>query len=265
MTALQSWYAPCGRREEDGHRGHGTPLLLYLRMRRFLWPHFKRVLEMVRATREYSILCDGPHVREYPRFAELARGEMEGVDYLVHKVQTESRILIMAPHGGGIEPGTSEIARAVAYPGWSHYDFEGMKRSGNSTLHITSTLFDEPRAVRMVAGHSVVVTLHGCAGSRPRVYTGGLHSALVQSIDQALHELGVETGVRVDLSGKDAKNLCNRGTSGLGVQLELTWGLRLLMFRDLTRSGRLQTSPVFNSFVGALKSAIAEHALLTDH
>ncbi len=218
---------------------------------------------MVRRQEESTILSI-PHLREYSRFAELARDEVDGVDYLVHKVEAESRILVMSPHGGGIEPGTSEIARAVACPEWSHYDFAGMKRTGNRSLHITSTHFDEPRAVRMLTTHSLVVTLHGCTGSHRMVYTGGLHFTLAESIGHALHELGFETGVRGDLCGNDARNLCNRGTSGLGVQLELTWGLRLSMFRDLTRAGRRETSPVFMRFVGALRSAIAKHALMSE-
>lgn len=217
---------------------------------------------MTRSTKEGIIPHFASQLREYSCFAELADAEVEGVDYLVRKTVAKSLILIMAPHGGGIEPGTSEIARAVAYPNWTHYDFEGIKRFGNSVLHITSTRFDEPKAVRILTTHSVAVAVHGCTGSHPMVYTGGLHYALAERISQSLHGSGFETGVKGHLSGKDRKNVCNRGTSGRGVQLELTRGLRLLMFRDLTRDGRLEPSSVFARFVGALKSAIAEHALL---
>jgi phage replication-related protein YjqB (UPF0714/DUF867 family) len=45
-------------------------------------------------------------------------------------------LAILAPHGGGIEPGTSELAEAVAGEGLSFYAFEGLKRSGNAVLHV---------------------------------------------------------------------------------------------------------------------------------
>jgi phage replication-related protein YjqB (UPF0714/DUF867 family) len=67
----------------------------------------------------------------------------------------------VAPHGGGIEPGTSELADAIAGSDLSFYTFEGLKSSGNTDLHITSTRFDEPMCLTLLASSSVVVTLHG--------------------------------------------------------------------------------------------------------
>lgn len=200
----------------------------------------------------------GSHFGEYSCFAELAAAEAEGVDYLVHGVEAGSHILIMAPHGGGIEPGTSEIARALSSPDWSYYGFEGIKQSGNRVLHITSTRFDEPRAWGMLSTHSVVITLHGCTGPAPAVFLGGLHCGLLRGMTGALRGSGFETGVREEFSGRDPRNLCNRGAGGMGVQLELTWGLRLLMFRDLTRAGRTEPSPLLRTFVAALTSAIGQ-------
>ena len=53
----------------------------------------------------------------------------------------------MAPHGGGIEPGTTEIAEAVAGHEHTFYSFSGVKARGNSVLHITSSRFDEPEGI----------------------------------------------------------------------------------------------------------------------
>jgi phage replication-related protein YjqB (UPF0714/DUF867 family) len=53
-------------------------------------------------------------------------------------------VAVIAPHGGGIEPGTSELATAIAGDDFSLYLFEGLKSAGNGELHITSTNFDEP-------------------------------------------------------------------------------------------------------------------------
>lgn len=53
-----------------------------------------------------------------------------------------------APHGGGIEPGTSEIADAIGGERGSFYTFGGLKSSGTADLHITSIV----SAVRRVLG-----------------------------------------------------------------------------------------------------------------
>ena len=80
---------------------------------------------------------------KYRNFAELARSERSGIDYDVLVRRARPAFAIIAPHGGGIEPGTSEIADAVAGLTHSFYTFEGLRTSGNTDLHITSTRYDE--------------------------------------------------------------------------------------------------------------------------
>ena len=98
---------------------------------------------------------------KYKNFEDLARHETAGVDFRVLVRRARAALAIVAPHGGGIEPGTSELADAVAAEGPSFYAFEGLKASGNVDLHITSTRFDEPLCVDLLAASDVVVTLHG--------------------------------------------------------------------------------------------------------
>ena len=82
----------------------------------------------------------------YPSFGALALSETEGKDFIVTCLRgARDDIVILAPHGGKIEPGTSELARAVAGSDIALYLFEGVKPSGNRALHVTSTNFDEPR------------------------------------------------------------------------------------------------------------------------
>ncbi len=64
----------------------------------------------------------------YSSYVELSAAELEGVDYRV-LAQSRSTIVVLAPHGGGIEPGTSEIAWEVAGGEFSLYLFEGLKAS----------------------------------------------------------------------------------------------------------------------------------------
>jgi phage replication-related protein YjqB (UPF0714/DUF867 family) len=50
----------------------------------------------------------------YTNFKELAAYEREGHDFRIRIELRNPRILIMAPHGGKIEPSTAEIAEASA-------------------------------------------------------------------------------------------------------------------------------------------------------
>ena len=98
---------------------------------------------------------------KYRNFAALARQEEAGVDYAVSVRRARGEFALVAPHGGGIEPGTTELADAIATDILSFYTFEGLKSSGNTDLHITSTRFDEPMCLTLLGQTEIVVTLHG--------------------------------------------------------------------------------------------------------
>jgi len=75
----------------------------------------------------------------YGCYADLAVAQVEGADFSVCvQRRPESAVAILAPHGGGIEAGTSEIARAVAGSEFNLYLFEGIRPSGNSTSRATA-------------------------------------------------------------------------------------------------------------------------------
>ena len=57
----------------------------------------------------------------YTNFRELADHEVEGQDYRIRVELREPRVLIMAPHGGKIEPTTAEVAEAIAGMDYSFY------------------------------------------------------------------------------------------------------------------------------------------------
>lgn len=89
---------------------------------------------------------------KYATFSLLAESMREGRDFRRRRRKRRVATAVIAPHGGGIEPGTSEVADAVAADDFSFYAFEGIK-SKNGDLHITSTRFDEPRCVTLPAGN----------------------------------------------------------------------------------------------------------------
>ena len=198
----------------------------------------------------------------YPNFAALEQCERAGIDYGVLVRRAEQAFAIVAPHGGGIEPGTSEIADGIASRRWSFYAFEGLKRSGNGILHITSTRFDEPMCLVLLGETTRVVTIHGeeSEDDGEIVFLGGLDAKLGACIGALLtaQRFDVRKHPDPDLQGLDPKNICNRGTACAGVQLELSRAVRETLFYSLTREGCTHPTPRFTVFVDAVARALDE-------
>ncbi|HKF98636.1 MAG TPA: poly-gamma-glutamate hydrolase family protein [Steroidobacteraceae bacterium] len=167
---------------------------------------------------------------EYECYADLAEAQVEGADFQIHiERRATSGIAVVAPHGGAIEEGTSEIARAVAGSEFNLYLFEGLRASGSyAALHLTSHCFDEPQCLALLAGCDQVIAIHGCRGAEPEALLGGLDEELKVRIGAAIAAAGIETrlaGHRYPAVHRH--NICNRGRGGAGVQIELTSALRL--------------------------------------
>jgi len=197
---------------------------------------------------------------KYRTFAALERKERAGIDYDILARRAQSRFAIVAPHGGGIEPGTSELADAVAGLEHSFYTFEGLKTSGNGDLHITSTRFDEPICLILLGRSNVIVTLHGEHSEEDGegVFMGGIDTDLGDSIGSKLARKGFDVRVHKNpkLQGKELTNICNRGQSLAGVQIELSKAVRKTMFESLTRTGRRTTTERFHLFAAAVRNAL---------
>ncbi|MGA2515900.1 MAG: poly-gamma-glutamate hydrolase family protein [Thermodesulfobacteriota bacterium] len=164
----------------------------------------------------------------YTSFRALAAREAEGQDYRIRVEVRDPRVLIMAPHGGKIEPATSEVAEAIAGADYSFYSFEGLKADGNGVLHIESHVFDEPRALGAVEKADIIVSLHGQVDRKEEfVMVGGLDDGLRSEIQGQLEAAGFRTRPPSEgLMGTDPMNLCNRGRSRRGVQLEISRKVR---------------------------------------
>lgn len=187
----------------------------------------------------------------YKHFAELADDMTFGRDYRIEWAERpKSTILIIAPHGGKIERGTSELARAIAGDDLNFYLFEGLRKSGNRALHITSHRFDEPCALKLAGSANRVVGIHGRqdGNNDEATYLGGLDNPLIRSIEQSLSEIGF----RAEVTGHkypatNPQNICNKGRSGAGAQLELPLGLRIKL---------LEAEERMNRFSAAVRSAL---------
>ena len=217
---------------------------------------------------------------------------VEGVDYgrrfRRHELFDDSlartcdvaRTTIIAPHGGGIEPGTSELCLAVAgyHPAalpqtppagvtYDYWMFEGLRELGNAELHVTSTGCDDEIALSLCGGALHAVALHGFRpdpGDDTDVLVGGatkgVDGSLRQSMLDALNEAGfkaVDANGDGELDGDDPLNIVNRTLDGQGAQLELSTPLRDAMFGENTRPRRKHTTTqVFWTFVAVCRDVL---------
>jgi len=168
----------------------------------------------------------------YGSFAELKNYERQNKDYQISICDVKSRITIIAPHGGKIEPGTSDIAKKIATGSFNYYCFEGIKKENNAVLHITSHNFDEPKAVNLISRSHIVVAIHACKGNEKFVILGGLDKGLKKFIADELESRQIPVSrSHGNFKGQHPDNICNRGATKKGVQLEITRRLR----DDLTK------------------------------
>jgi phage replication-related protein YjqB (UPF0714/DUF867 family) len=169
------------------------------------------------------------HRDRYRSYDELAAAHREGIDFRVHALHRGSGVAIIAPHGGRIERGTSEIARAIAGEDFDLYLFEGCLPS----LQFRNAAPDQPsfrRATLPVDDFRLPYrrwryTAWPTRGSWPCWADGMLCWRVRWPISMYAR------GVRARISGhrypgRDARNLCNRGAKGAGVQIELSDRLR---------------------------------------
>ena len=190
----------------------------------------------------------------YADYADLAAHETEGVDYRRAVRDGSTDVVHIAIHGGGIERPTTELAdRAAASGDHGFGTFEGIKPSGNSVLHITSTHFDEPRISDAVAGSPYTVSWHGAAGDEPTTYVGGLDTELRDAVREELREVGFDApdALPDGLTGEDPDNIANRNTRGKGVQLELTRAQRDVLVKDGVPTAE------FDDYVAAVERAVS--------
>jgi phage replication-related protein YjqB (UPF0714/DUF867 family) len=175
--------------------------------------------------------------------------------------------LIFAPHAGGIEPGTSEICKWFNKNPWSYYVFEGTGTNCRE-LHITSTLFDEPKLIKLLGKKRYAVSIHGMTNAislinDADIFLGGLNSELIKLTQINLKNSGfiVSTNIELStslLSGKEPQNVTNRCLSKMGMQIEISETLRRLFFNcELKRKeGRRETTALFELFCNSINESI---------
>jgi phage replication-related protein YjqB (UPF0714/DUF867 family) len=189
----------------------------------------------------------------------------------------EGQKIVLALHGGGIEPGTSEIALAVAgyHPAtFAHatdcfglhdfWMFEGLLGDGNSKLHVTSTHYDEPIALKLVQISKRCLSLHGLGdvAANGKIQIGGRDTELMGIVLEGLTAAGIPAAIATGsgTNGNDTLNICNKTTSGAGVQLEMPATYRESLFAPGCNTRELRknnTNAEFWKLVTALRKAMS--------
>ena len=169
---------------------------------------------------------------QYGSFEELSREGVAGLPFEIEIQDRGTDFVIVGIHGGQIEPGTEEVVRAIAGSDISYYLFLGTDRS----QHITSHNFDEPSCIALLARCKEAISIHGKAGPGEFVMLGGLDADLISKTKSALQGHGFtvdETSPSV--AGTQPTNICNRGSSRMGLQIEMSRELRDLLIANPER------------------------------
>lgn len=197
-------------------------------------------------------------VDKYTNFFELKQNEVEDEAYTILYREVDSKFAIIAPHGGGIEPGTIDIADVIAGCDHTFYAFKGLKKKGNAVLHINSNIFDEPLGVKASQNALITVSIHGSKDKTEMVHIGGRNEPLKQKIMHALRLAGFDAAIcdAPGLRGNKPENICNRCQSGKGIQLEISRGLRERMFNNLYHRSLRKKTICFYKFVNTVKAEL---------
>ncbi|MER1275488.1 poly-gamma-glutamate hydrolase family protein [Bacillus velezensis] len=222
----------------------GGPSLLYQALRRGakLYKYSMLLLIFSMVFTGFGITSGGNDALaadKYRNFEDLRANEDPG-NYSIFTKDLETPALILAPHGGGIEGGTSELARELS-GSYSTYLFEALKVPGASDLHITSTHFDEPQALDMLGRHDLTISLHGYASSEKHTLVGGTDRELAAKMTDALNSGGFSAELlasNAPLAGTNPNNIANRNRTGKSIQLEISTGQRRSMFDKFSITGR---------------------------
>ena len=199
----------------------------------------------------------------------------------------ENTTFIMAPHGGGIESGTTELALATAgftdsfngHPATSEtYDyfiFNGTNPSNqNGKLHVTSSNFNDSVAIELAHNSVISLAFHGCTDDQPDESTGvGYKACLIGGLDKDFKEIlemqltsagfnAFKTN-QENLNGDLPANIINRNKRKAGAQFEMTTTFRKSLYGVNNRNDRrTSTNADFWLLVNTIRSSIEQYKIL---
>lgn len=204
----------------------------------------------------FSLSALASIVDKYPNFAALAENEVLNQDYQIFVNDRSSPVTLFAIHGGSIEPGSGQLAQALAEDQLNLYVFEGLKKKEPTSLHITATRFDEPIALDLASRSQSCVSIHGYLGNGSKaICVGGNDQKLATHIVNKLQAEKLDFEVIYPCKpfpGTHPKNIVNRCLNK-GVQLEISQGL----WDEFANNDKLENE-VIRVLKDALKSAVIQ-------
>lgn len=179
----------------------------------------------------------------------------------------KSNILSFAPHGGGIEAGSSELALLISQKlDCNYFTFKGKLPSDNIKLHVTSTRYDNPELLNLMRNVDYSISVHGYADNEyARTLIGGSNEELKEIIKCHLRSRGFDVqDAPTHLAGTKLNNITNKTKTGLGVQLELSTKQRKSFFSNddfsrKIREDRYRWRAVMYEYAQAIEYAVKEY------
>jgi phage replication-related protein YjqB (UPF0714/DUF867 family) len=196
-------------------------------------------------------------VGEYKNYSELSSSEQEGKDFEIISILRDSAVMVMAIHGGKIEFGTTEIASSIAGADWNYYTFSGLKQVENEnwSLHLTSSNFDEPRALALAHSSTHCISVHAFKNAEvPTVCVGGKSNELGLMIANSIRSNNPNLKVEypcLRFPAQRKQNIVNQCVNE-GVQLEIS----VDALDEIKK-----TNDNYESFVKSVRGAIKEFIL----
>lgn len=179
----------------------------------------------------------------------------------------KSNVLSFAPHGGGIEAGSSELALLISQKlDCNYFTFKGKLPSDNVKLHVTSTRYDNPELLNLMRNIDYSISVHGYADNEyARTLIGGSNEELKEIIKCHLRNRGFDVqDAPTHLAGTKLNNVTNKTKTGLGVQLELSTKQRKSFFSNndfsrKVREDRYRWRAVMYEYAQAIEYAVKEY------
>ncbi|MGX0222427.1 phage replication-related protein YjqB (UPF0714/DUF867 family) [Staphylococcus haemolyticus] len=188
-------------------------------------------------------------------------------DWSIEMNTNKSNILSFAPHGGGIEAGSSELALLISQKlDCNYFTFKGKLPSDNVKLHVTSTHYDNPELLNLMRNVDYSISVHGYADNEyARTLIGGSNEELKEIIKCHLRSRGFDVqDAPTHLAGTKLNNITNKTKTGLGVQLELSTKQRKSFFSNddfsrKIREDRYRWRAVMYEYAQAIEYAVKEY------
>ena len=142
--------------------------------------------------------------------------------------------------------------------------FEGLLGDDNSKLHVTSTHYDDPIALKLVQISKRCLSLHGLSdtAANGKIQIGGRDIELMSIVLEELTDAGIPAAIATDSrhEWQVIDNICNKTTTRAGVQLEMGLTYRASLFAPGCNTRELRknnTNANFCKLVTALRRAMS--------